>query len=337
MMVAKKNNPSIPNFSPEPVQQLLLTWYTANKRDLPWRLTRDPYAILVSEIMLQQTQVDRVIPKYHAFLTAFPDFSTLASAPTDAVIRQWSGLGYNQRALRLQQIARAIIEQYGGIVPQTLEGWLALPGIGRYTAGAIACFALGQTVATVDTNIRRVLVRIFVGELSDTARMFESADAALILAEMALPPDASRAYEWNQSLMDLGATICQSRQPLCENCPIATHCRTYEQLAPYALFPTGALLRDLRQSQVAEKGVPYKSIKPNQPFNQTSRFYRGRIVAVLGQQPSSKALTLFDLGPIIKDDFTDDDLPWLKNLLAGLVRDGLVAWENAEQTLVRLP
>ena len=141
----------------------LLDWFAVFGRDLPWRRTRDPYRIMVSEIMLQQTQVDRVIPKYHAFLEAFPTLEALAAAPTAEVIRAWSGLGYNRRAVNMQRAARAVLDEHGGQFPRDFAALLRLPGIGPYTAGAIACFAFEQDVAFIDTNIRRVVQRLFVG------------------------------------------------------------------------------------------------------------------------------------------------------------------------------
>src|SRR6266536_1503885 len=144
------------------VHSYLLQWYAAEHRNLPWRSTHDPYAILVSEIMLQQTQVHRVLPKYEQFLVAFPTLADLASASTADVISVWVPLGYNMRAVRLQSIARQVMREYGGSIPNTIEELLKLKGIGRYTAGAIACFAYKKQVATVDTNIYRVLHRIFM-------------------------------------------------------------------------------------------------------------------------------------------------------------------------------
>ena len=142
----------------------LLAWYAAEGRShLPWRHTRDPYAVLVSEVMLQQTQVDRVLPKYREFLDRFPTLQALAAAPASEAIKAWAGLGYNMRAVRLHEIARQAVAEYGGELPAALDGLLALKGIGRYTAGAVACFAFGLPVATVDTNIRRVLWRVFRG------------------------------------------------------------------------------------------------------------------------------------------------------------------------------
>src|SRR6266480_3363032 len=145
------------------IHSYLLQWYAVEHRDLPWRSTHDPYAILVSEMMLQQTQVQRVLPKYEQFLAEFPTLADLAAAPTADVISAWVPLGYNMRAVRLQSIARQVMNEFDGSIPDTIEELLILKGIGRYTAGAIACFGYGKQVATVDTNIRRVLHRIFLG------------------------------------------------------------------------------------------------------------------------------------------------------------------------------
>src|SRR5450759_5177589 len=198
--------------APEFVAQVhdsLLHWYRTEQRDLPWRSTNDPYAILVSEIMLQQTQVDRVLPKYQQFLTTFSTLTDLAQAPTATVISVWAPLGYNRRAVSLQGIARQVIAEYGGRKPDTIDELLRLKGIGRYTAGAIACFAYHKQVATVDTNIRRVLHRVFLGlELPEPK--LNDADM-LTLAEQVLP--TGEAYNWNQAIMDLGATICISSNP----------------------------------------------------------------------------------------------------------------------------
>lgn len=324
--------------TPAPVWDALLDWYARQGRDLPWRQTRDPYAILVSEIMLQQTQVDRVLPKFREFLGLFQTFAALAEASTDSVIRAWSPLGYNQRAVRLQQIARVVVEQHDGQMPQTLEGLLSLPGIGRYTAGAIACFALGQAVATVDTNIRRVLTRVFIGELSEEATRTEKPEVALKLAEDALPPEATRAYDWNQALMDLGATVCLARTPACDRCPLATVCATYAQMQQYTLFPTGEALRDILQSRrVAETSASYTPRKTPENFKTSNRFYRGRVVAALRDLPMGATLDLTALGPLVKPDYTSVDRLWLITVVEGLVRDRLAVWANEAQTEVTLP
>ena len=302
----------------------LLTWYAAEQRNLPWRTTSDPYAILVSEVMLQQTQVDRVLPKYQQFLAIFPTLADLAAAPTADVISAWVPLGYNMRAVRLQSIARQVIEEYNGRIPDTIDELLKLKGIGRYTAGAIACFAYRKQVATVDTNIRRVLHRIFLGlehpePKANDAQMLE-------LAEQVLP--AGEAYNWNQALMDLGATICTSNNPQCTNCPLQESCQAYTDMRQYSLFPSGTVVRQLRK--VAEKKSPYQA----QPFTSSNRYFRGRIVATLRSLSANERMPLAELGPSIKPEFGAADLPWLQQIVAGLVRDGLL---DSADNGVRLP
>lgn len=307
-----------------PAQTALLTWYATEQRDLPWRVTSDPYAILVSEIMLQQTQVDRVLPKYQQFLALFPTLSDLAAAPTAEVISAWVPLGYNSRAVRLQGIARQVIEEYNGHIPDTIDELLKLKGIGRYTAGAIACFAYRKQVATVDTNIRRVLHRIFLGLEHPEPKANDA--QMLTLAEEVLPKD--EAYNWNQALMDLGATICTSNNPQCTHCPLQETCQAYTDMRQYSLFPSGTVLRQLRK--VAEKKPSYQA----QPFTSSNRYFRGRIVATLRSLPTNERISLALLGPKIKPEFCADDLPWLQQIIAGLVRDGLL--DSAENG-VRLP
>jgi A/G-specific adenine glycosylase len=184
------------------MQELLFAWYAENGRDLPWRRTRDPYAILVSEVMLQQTQVSRVQPRWHDWLARWPTVEALAAATPAEVISAWSGLGYNRRAVALRRCARRVVE-LGGFPsdPDELE---RLPGIGPYTAAAVACFAFGAQLATPDTNARRVLGRAF--------------------GDPGLGPPVGQAYEWNQALFDLGSQICIARRPRCAACPLADGC-----------------------------------------------------------------------------------------------------------------
>jgi A/G-specific adenine glycosylase len=308
----------------EQVHISLLQWYDAEKRDLPWRVTNDAYAILVSEIMLQQTQVDRVLPKYKQFLAVFPTLVDLAAAPTADVISTWVPLGYNMRAVRLQAIARQVIAEYEGRIPDNIEELLTLKGIGRYTAGAIACFAYHKQVATVDTNIRRVLHRIFLGLEHPEPKANDT--QILKLAEQVLP--AGEAYNWNQALMDLGATICTSNNPQCMQCPLQGTCQAYSQMSQYSLFPSGVVLRQMRR--VAEKKTGYQS----QPFTSTNRYFRGRIVDVLRSLPANQRIMLTVLGPKIKAEFNNDDLAWLEQIVKGLVKDGLLDYTEEG---VRLP
>jgi len=324
---------SIPSFSAslssqseyiERVHISLLLWYAAEKRNLPWRETSDAYAILVSEIMLQQTQVDRVLPKYRQFLTAFPTLEMLAAAPTADVISVWVPLGYNMRAVRLQSIARQVIAGYHGRIPDTIEELLKLKGVGRYTAGAIACFAYHKQVATVDTNIRRVLHRIFFGLEHPEPKLNDA--QMLAHAEHVLPE--GDAYNWNQALMDLGATICTSNNPRCVQCPLQETCQAYVEMSQHSLFPSGAVVRQLRK--VAEKKPTYQS----QPFTSSNRYFRGRIVSLLRAVPAPQRLPLHELGTQIKPDFSDSDLSWLQEIVDGLVKDGLL---NKTDEGVRLP
>jgi A/G-specific adenine glycosylase len=306
------------------VHEQLLSWYAIEQRDLPWRATSDPYAILVSEIMLQQTQVDRVLPKYRQFLEAFPTLETLAQAPTAQVITVWVPLGYNTRAVRLQSIARQVVAEYQGHIPDTIEELLKLKGIGRYTAGAIACFAYHKQVATVDTNIRRVLHRIFLGLEYPQPEVDDG--QMLQLAEQALPQ--GKAYNWNQALMDMGATICTSTTPRCLDCPVQKVCQAYSEMSQYSLFPSGSVLRQLRK--VAEKKQSYQTT----PFTSTNRYFRGRIIEQLRLLADNQRITLNELGPKIKPEFCDEDLPWIQKLAQGLAKDGLL--DYAEDG-VRLP
>src|ERR1700694_4784669 len=302
----------------------LLQWYQEQQRDLPWRATDDAYAILVSEIMLQQTQVERVLPKYRQFLAAFPTLADLAAAPTADVISVWVPLGYNSRAVRLQSIARQVIAEYEGRIPDTIDELLRLKGIGRYTAGAIACFAYHKQVATVDTNIYRVLHRIFLGLEQPEAQI--NNEQMLRLAESVIP--AGEAYNWNQALMDLGATICTSANPQCVRWPLQETCAAYMEMSQYSLFPGGTVLRQLRK--VAEKKAPYQA----QPFTSTNRYFRGRIVDHLRSLSPGQRMTFAALGQRIKPEFHDDDLPWLQKLVNGLAKDGLV---DVHEDGVRLP
>jgi A/G-specific adenine glycosylase len=200
----------------------LLRWYARNHRTLPWRGTRDPYRILVSEVMLQQTQVSRVIPKYREFLRRYPSLEALAGAPVREVRETWYPLGYNIRPVRLRKIARTVVRHYGGRLPDTREALLRLPGVGPYTAGAVLTFAHGKPSPILDTNVRRVLRRVFYRNRATPDRVLWS------LAEALLPP--GDGYNFNQALMDFGATVCTARTPRCPSCPVRALCLAYPAL-----------------------------------------------------------------------------------------------------------
>src|SRR5688572_29764006 len=200
----------------------LLAWYGANGRDLPWRKTDDPYHVLVSEVMLQQTQVDRVVPKYHEWLEKYPSLAHLAKARVGDVARTWRPLGYNIRPRRLHAIARESVSRYGGALPSDEETLLSFKGIGPYTAGAIRSFAVRQRAAIVDTNVARVLFRVFVATGEPKSHAMKR---HLWAVSEALVP-RKHVFDFNQGLMDLGATICTARAPKCEACPLDKLCRS---------------------------------------------------------------------------------------------------------------
>jgi len=199
----------------------LLAWYKRHGRDLPWRKTDDPYHILVSEIMLQQTQVDRVLPKYAEWLAKYPSLAALAAAAEDDVTRTWYPLGYNIRPRRLQTIAREAVARYGGELPADEETLLSFKGIGAYTAGAIRSFAFRERAAILDTNVARVLFRVFVGAGDPKSHAMKRHLWAI--SETLVP--LREVFDFNQALMDLGAMVCVARNPRCLVCPMASDCK----------------------------------------------------------------------------------------------------------------
>ena len=202
-------------------RERLLKWYAQHGRDLPWRKTAVPYEILVSEIMLQQTQVDRVLPKYQEWLAKYPTMEDLAEAPLSDVKKTWYPLGYNIRPVRLHSIARESVVRYGGTLPRDPERLLAFKGIGRYTAGAIRAFAFREDAPILDTNVMRVLHRVFVGK-GDAKRQ---KTALWGLSEAMIP--RGKGYDFNQALMDFGAMVCIARDPYCLLCPMNGFCKAY--------------------------------------------------------------------------------------------------------------
>jgi A/G-specific adenine glycosylase len=297
----------------------ILSWYDAVRRDLPWRRTRDPYRILVSEVMLQQTQVARVVPYYEAFLARFPDEVALGGAPTADVLRLWSGLGYNRRALALQACARAVAAEGW---PPDAAGLLALPGIGPYTAAAVASFAFGEQVAAVDTNVRRVIERVD-GAYRRPRELAQRAGQLL---------PAGRAADWNQAMMELGATVCTARAAACDRCPVAP-CSSRGRAPAAPGEPAGdrragAPGRDGRGAAArtgSRPGAPAR--RPAQRFEETDRYVRGRVVALLTSGPVAAAGLAEALPPGISQER-------IERALRGLARDGLVVRDGA---LLRLP
>ena len=288
-------------------RERLLAWFDCKGRDLPWRRTRDPYRILVSEIMLQQIQVVRAIPFYEAFVERFPTIESLATAALAEVIRVWSDLGRYRRIVFLHQTARIVVEDHGGVIPREVEALRMLPGVGPYTAGAVACFAYEIDVAFVDTNMKRVLQRTFLGPEHPDRPVKEA--ALFALAEQLLP--AGHSWRWNSALMDLGATVCKPRNPDCSCCPLRDCCQSADEFLTGRASP-GAVRR----------APPYR-------FEESDRFYRGRVLATLRALPvaedSSSDIGLEDLGRTIRDDFDEAHLDWLRGVVGSLAKDGLAA------------
>lgn len=289
--------------SPDPVHRAaaLLAWGEAVRRDLPWRRTRDPWAVLVSELMLQQTQVSRVAPRYDRFLERFPTPAACAAAAPGAVVAAWEGLGYNRRAVNLHRVAVAVVEQHAGRIPDDLDALLALPGIGPYTARAVLAFAFERDTGVVDTNAARFLARAVAGERLDLA-------AAQRLADGHVPP--GEGWAWNQAVLDLGAAICTKRAPRCDVCPIAPSC---------AWLLAGAPEPDPAVGSAGTSG--------RQPaFVGSDRQGRGRLVQALRTGP-------LELARIADAAGWPDDPERAQRVADGLVGDGLAEYVDGQLAL----
>ncbi len=263
-------------------------WWDSEKRDLPWRITRDPWAILVSEFMLQQTQVSRVVPKYNMFLERFPNPTLCAKSNPGEIIELWSGLGYNRRAINLYRAAEIIADKHQGIVPDELSILLDLPGIGDYTARAILAFSYEQNVAVVDVNVKRVLSRLEGRTLS--------INEAQSIADQNLPK--GEGWRWNQAMIEIGATICTARKIQCGHCPLRENCTwTKDQTAP----------------------DPANSIKRRnlETFEGSDRQGRGKLITALRNEPIMEK----DIPQIV--GWTNDHKR-CKRVLKKLEKDGLV-------------
>lgn len=298
------------------LQESILAWYERARRDLPFRATRDPYAVLVSEAMAQQTQAARAGEAWTGFMAAWPTPVALAAAAPADVLRAWQGLGYNRRALNLWRAARRIVEVHGGEVPADLVALQALPGVGPYTARAIGALAFGMAVGAVDTNVRRVLGRIVAGDGAE----FDRVEMQRV-ADGAVPPD--RPGPWTHALMDLGATICRARNPDCGRCPARAWCRYAATVGDGRATGAGTTRGVGTLEPVAAPGVrrpaerPGAGRKPAVPFATTSRWLRGRIVDWLRDAPGD-AWTIID-GPIGGHDHDAVAIA-----IAALARDGVV-------------
>ena len=307
----------------EPISLRLFDWWSRYARDLPWRFGRTtPWGVLVSEVMSQQTQMSRVVPYWTAWMRVWPDAASLAAAPKAEVITAWGRLGYPRRALRLQECARQVAGQYADRLPWDYDQLVALPGIGDYTASAVMSFAYGERIAVIDTNIRRVLSRVFLGreskggaasreerqlawqvlpededpEASDHRvngdDRLETADPQIRSAAWREPPSA----RWNQAVMELGATVCVARKPACDICPLAGHCRFLKAGLP---------------------GLGAGRTRPRQRFAGTDRQIRGSILQAL-RQASGAPVFRKDLKPLCDDEIR------LDRCIASLDEDGLL-------------
>jgi A/G-specific adenine glycosylase len=298
------------------LQERLLAWYRRHGRAaLPWRAARDPYYTLVSEFMLQQTQVDRVAPSFAAFVERFPDVASLARACVADVLRQWKGLGYNSRAVRLKGVADAVVALHGGVIPSGRDALRALPGVGPYTAAAIRAFAFNIDDAPVDTNIRRIMHRLFYGVEYPRAAAARELDRR---ARELVPLGA--AHDWSSALMDLGATICTARTPKCLLCPLRNDCAA----API----DGAVLDALRAAN-AKARSPQQATK----FERTTRYARGRIVDRLRDLPAGERISLLDLHRSIEPALPGRSVEDVRVLVAALERDGLIARDGERVAL----
>jgi A/G-specific adenine glycosylase len=270
-------------------------WADGHLRDLPWRRTRDPWAVLVSELMAQQTGINRVVPAYHAFLSRFPDPAACAAASVADVLRSWAGLGYNRRAVNLHRAADAVVERHRGRVPDSLEALLALPGVGPYTARAVLAFAFERPVGVVDTNVGRVLARW-------TGRSLTPAEAQG-LADLAVPEHD--AWRWNQAVMELGATVCRRREPDCAGCPVSWWCRWHADGRPPPDPADGSARVGTGQSR----------------FEGSDRQGRGRLVAALRCGPVSERDVPSVMG-------WADDPERARRVAQGVVADGLATLDG---------
>lgn len=288
--------------------QKMLVWYRHHKRDLPWRTTRDPYAIFMSELMLQQTQVDRVIPLWQSWIKTFPTWNDLAEAPTPTLLHAWAGLGYNRRALYAREAAQAVVK-HG--IPQQETDWRTLKGVGPYMAAALAAFISHQRTLVIDTNIRRVIGRVFLGipfpsPLDD--------QALLPILESHLPQDGAH-WDIPQAMMDLASSTCTNTKPACADCPLKDLCKAR------ALFEKQPNLRK-------QKKISRESIREGKEF--PDRIYRGRILTFIREHGPSLAS---HLGAHIDPSYSVHDQDWVLAMVRRMEKDGLVRLDKGRVSL----
>lgn len=303
---------AVPPLPPE-ARAAVLAWYDDRGRALAFRGTRDPYAILVSEVMSQQTQISRVVEAWGRFLEQFPTVASLAAATPADVLRAWQGMGYDRRALNLRRAARAIVEEHGGQLPRDAAALEHLPGVGPYTARAVASIAFGARVGAVDTNVRRVLGRVVAGRAAPaiTARDLQA------IADDAVDPD--RPGDWTHAVMDVGATVCRPRAPRCEACPLVAWCRFAVERSTAEAAPEAS----------AQTRRPRPRRPSTTPFPATTRWLRGRIVDRLRAAAGSDWTR-------IEAPIGEHDAEAIGRSLAALERDGVLELDLDDETRARL-
>ncbi len=290
----------------------VLAWFDARGRALAFRATRDPYAILVSEVMAQQTQISRVVEAWSRFLEHFPTVQALADATPADVLRAWQGMGYDRRALNLRRTARVIVDEHGGAVPRDVAALERLPGIGPYTARAVASIAFEQAVGAVDTNVRRVLGRVLGGPAGP------GLPAAWLQAAADRAVDPSRPGDWTHAVMDIGATLCRPVNPRCDACPVKAWC---------------AFARDRADQPSGAAPVPPRTNQRPRPrrvaFTATTRWLRGRIVDQLRAADGAAWVT-------IDPPIGGHEAPAVRDAMQALARDGLVELDVGDPARARL-
>lgn len=283
------------------IQDAVISWFENNARDLPWRRTRDPWRVLVSEVMLQQIQVRRAVPFYERFLARFPTVRSLAEAPLAEAIQVWEDLGRYRRIVYLHDTARIVMERHEGRIPSDPDELVKLPGIGPYTAGAVACFAYERDAAFLDTNMSRVLRRYFFGLRPATP----PTDRELLATATELVPP-QRGWRWNQALMETGALVCTAHKPRCAECPLREGCRA--------------------RAEADVAGWPKPERKPAaHRYEESNRYLRGKVLAELRRvsHAGSEGIPLRELGRRVSRDFDERDPFRLLVAVESLRRDGL--------------
>jgi len=296
----------------------ILDWYLINGRDLPWRKPHNtPYRVVVSEFMLQQTQVPRVIEKFHEFLTLFPTIQDLAKASKADVIKAWSGLGYNRRALLLHKFAQVVCQDYNGIIPNNTNELIQLPGIGPYTSGSIVSFAFNQPSPAIDVNVRRIYLRFFEGKDQGLPGSKKEEQKLYELVQKTIPEGES--CDLHNALMDFGSSICTRNNPNCENCFLSSSCK----FAP--LYQKDKKVMYVMEKKKEKGVIELGKHVPN-------RIFRGRIVEWV-RQNEKKEVKVSDLGNIIKKDY-DHEKDWLLMLIENLQKDNLINFELKKETVI---